>query len=412
MTALAGLQPGAVPAPAPAGANRLFAAGSNATMEAHLDAFGPFDPETIDARFIGTLEGSGLTGRGGAAFPTWRKLAATTTGRRPRPAVIANGAEGEPLGVKDKTLLLHAPHLVIDGLVVAGRAVNATRLHLYAGAASMDILAAALAGRPDARSIKLTAAPETFIAGEASAAVNRIGGGSALPMDKAARFSESGLKSRPTLVLNVETLAHVALIARYGAAWFRSIGSGRDPGTRLVSVGGHGADLVLEIEGDASLETVLASAGVERSTLRAVLVGGFHGRWVHPTGRRISPRGTPGESVRPGAGVIHVLPAARCGLQATAGIVNYLAAESARQCGPCMFGLPAMAGVLRAIADGARDPALPGEVRRLAALVTGRRACHHPDGTAQLVSSALEVFADDVAAHLSGRCTARGGGFP
>lgn len=393
---------------------QLFAAGSNADLASHERAFGPLSLDRVDANFISVLEQSGLTGRGGAAFSSWRKLAATEQGRGPallaaKPVVVANGAEGEPLSFKDKTLLIHAPHLVIDGLLIAGAAVSASLLYLYTTPAARNAVESAVAGRHDARRIKVVEAPETFISGEASAVVNSITNGIALPLDNRRRLSESGIKGRPTLVLNVETLAHVALIARHGAGWFRTAGSDRDPGTRLVSVSGHCAEQVLEVEGDASLSGILASAGVELSEVGAVLVGGYHGQWVRALNHRLSPSGLANHVVRPGAGVLHVLAASECGLAATAGILNYLAGESAKQCGPCMFGLPAMARVMHAIAYGERDPRLVRELERLGKLVGGRGACHHPDGTARLVASALETFSDDVRAHLAGTCTREAG---
>ena len=389
---------------------QLFAAGSNAGLAEHEQTFGPLPLLNIDAHFIAVLEESGLTGRGGAAFSSWRKVAATAQSRGAtlmpaKPVVIANGAEGEPLSFKDKTLLAHAPHLVIDGLLLAGRAVSASQLYIYTTPAVLPAVEAAVAVRHDARRIKVVQAPETFISGEASAVVNSITAGIALPLDNRRRLSESGLKGRPTLVLNVETMAHVALIARHGSGWFREAGSERDPGTRLVSVSGQGAGQVLEVEGGARLCDVLASAGVDLATVGAVLVGGYHGRWVRDLECRLSPSGQVDRVINPGSGVLHVLPAQECGLEVTARILDYLAQASAKQCGPCMFGLPAMARVLSAIAYGERNPQLVLELERLTKLVGGRGACHHPDGTARLIGSALEIFSDDVKAHLSGTCT-------
>ncbi len=392
------------------GTHQLFAAGPRADLGRHELAFGPLSLERVDSSFIAVLEASGLTGRGGAAFSSWRKMAATGQAKggvlsSAKPVVVANGAEGEPLSFKDKTLLVHAPHLVLDGLLVAGRAVQASLLYIYTTPHSLPAVEAAVAARHDARRVKVVPAPETFISGEASAVVNSISNGTALPMDSRRRMSDSGIKGRPTLVLNVETLAHIALIARHGAGWFRTAGSDRDPGTRLVSLSGNCAEQVLEVEGDASLASILDRAGADPVKVQAILVGGYHGRWVHPLDYRLSPTGPENQVVRPGAGVLHILPRTECGLDATARIVRYLAAQSARQCGPCMFGLPAMSRVLDAIAYGDRDPGLVPELERLGKLVGGRGACHHPDGAARLVGSALETFSDDVHAHLAGSCT-------
>lgn len=401
----------------PTGTFRLFLAGSHAGFSEHLQAYGPLDTRSVGPEFNGVLEASGLTGRGGAAFASWRKFAATARSGSSgilsrRPVVIANGAEGEPLSFKDRTLLAHAPHLVLDGLLTAAGSVSASLVYVYTPQGNLAAVRSAIAERRDARHIRVVEAPEAFISGEASAVVNSISGGPALPLDNRRRLSDVGLKGRPTLILNVETLAHVGLLARYGADWFRSAGSARDPGTRLVSVTGQGSEQVLEVEGDASLHGILRSAGVSADDLSAVLIGGYHGRWVKPLDYRLSPAGPAGNAVRPGAGVIHTLGADQCGLAATARIAEYLAGQSAGQCGPCMFGLPAMAGVLNRIAYGERNPRLVREAERLGKLVSGRGACHHPDGTVQLISSALETFSQDVKAHLAGRCTRTGRGGP
>jgi NADH:ubiquinone oxidoreductase subunit F (NADH-binding) len=108
----------------------------------------------------------------------------------------------------------------------------------------------------------------------------------------------------------------------------------------------------------------------------------------------------------PGAGVVLALPAAVCGLAETARITGYLAGEVAGQCGPCVNGLPRLASTLDDLARHRARPGLPAEVDGLAALVTGRGACRHPDGTARMITSAMRAFEADVAAHLAGHCLA------
>ncbi|WP_449372721.1 NADH-ubiquinone oxidoreductase-F iron-sulfur binding region domain-containing protein [Arthrobacter psychrolactophilus] len=379
-------------------------------MIQHEHAYGPLDTHTMASELIDALAQAGLTGRGGAAFASWRKVAATQQGTgAPHAIVIANGAEGEPLSFKDKTLLAHSPHLVLDGLLLVGRTVNATELYLYSNAVSMGSVQNAVTQRADATRIKVIQAADTFISGEASAVVHAIGRGEAIPLDKSKRLSASGLKKRPTLVFNVETLAHIALIARFGATWFTSVGTDDDAGTRLLSISGHATEQVLEMAASTNVAEVLAAAAVDPSEVQAILVGGYHGRWIKPLNYRLSTNGPALSTVRPGAGVIHLLGTGECGLKAAADIARYLARESAKQCGPCMFGLPAMAQTLSALADGDRNPQLPAELERLSALVSGRGACHHPDGFVQLIASALETFSDEVAAHLGGHCLATPG---
>jgi NADH:ubiquinone oxidoreductase subunit F (NADH-binding) len=341
-------------------------------------------------------------------------LAAVVLGDRP--VVIANGAEGEPASAKDRTLLTRAPHLVLDGLQLAAEAVGAADTYIYvtAGPVAQQVRRAlaerAAAGR-DAYRVTLVEAPDTFVAGEESAVVARIAGGRALPRDKAALVVSSGLRGRPTLVQNVETLAQVALIGRHGPDRFRWTGTAAEPGSFLATLGGAVvAPGVYEAPHGIPLGALLDLAGGPAAPLRAVLIGGYHGTWVPMADAWLLPvsrAGLAAHGASPGAGVVHALPTALCGLAETARIADYLAGQSARQCGPCRYGLPAMAGELNRLAHGERNPDLPEGVQRLAALVVGRGACHHPDGTARLVRSALRVFADEVDLHLSGHCSAR-----
>jgi NADH:ubiquinone oxidoreductase subunit F (NADH-binding) len=400
------------PARAPEGPVRLFAAGADAGYAAHRATYGHLDFVKGDPGLRAELERSGLEGRGGAGFSTARKVEAARQSASDRmfPAsvvVIANGAEGEPRSIKDSTLLRHAPHLVIDGLLATAALVGASRMYLHSSPESMGVLRSALAERRDTRRITLVEAKETFISGEASAVVNAIENGIALPTDRTVRLTTSGLRGRPTLVHNVETLAHVALIARFGGEWFRSEGVGGDAGTRLVTVSGAGQrERVLEVPGDARITDILEAAGVSTSVVSAVLVGGYHGTWIPAeelsvvlSKAALAPFGG-----RPGAGVLYLLARDECGLQVTASITRYLAGESAGQCGPCIFGLDALASLMERIASGRGDHGLRRQAERLGFSLVGRGSCHHPDGTAGLVQSALNAFASDVDAHLSGRC--------
>ena len=106
----------------------------------------------------------------------------------------------------------------------------------------------------------------------------------------------------------------------------------------------------------------------------------------------------------PGAGIIHALPKDVCGLARTAQITEYLAGESARQCGPCRNGLPTLALLLAELASNRVDDALVTEIRRVTGLVDGRGSCRHPDGTARMIRSALVAFAPDIEAHRRRTC--------
>jgi NADH:ubiquinone oxidoreductase subunit F (NADH-binding) len=381
-------------------------------LAAHARRTGPVPWQGGPGRLLPALEASGLTGRGGAGFPTWRKLAEVARGSRT--VVVGNGSEGEPASGKDRTLLLRAPHLVLDGLQLAAECVGAESAYLYLPAgdtttAVQRALAQRQAAGWDRLAVALVAAPDRFVAGEASAVVAAVEGRPAVPRDKARRVSEAGVHGRPTLVQNVETLAHLALVARYGPAWFRAQGTRDEPGTFLATVtGAVRAPGVYEAPYGVPLSTLLDWAGGPAAPLRAVLVGGFHGAWVAAAriGVGVSRAALRDLGAAPGAGIVRALPVTECGLVEAATIAGYLAGQSAAQCGPCLNGLPRIADTLRRLARREPDPRLPGEVERLAGLVERRGACHHPDGTARFVRSSLVTFAEDVRLHLTGYCAA------
>ena len=229
------------------------------------------------------MERSGLTGRGGAGFPTARKLAAVAAGHDP--VVVANGTEGEPASAKDKILLARSPHLVLDGVALAAELVGARQAVIVVHFSVREIVDEAIAERRRARAdpirIRVVTAADRFVAGEASAVVYWIERGIPAPTSIPPRLSARGLGGRPTLVQNVETLAHLALIGRYGASWFRSAGTAAEPGTMLVTVlGAVREPCVHEIAIGTPVGQILSTAGGASAPLQALLIGGYFGRWV------------------------------------------------------------------------------------------------------------------------------------
>jgi len=324
--------------------------------------------------------------------------------------VIANGAEGEPLSFKDRLLMQARPHLVLDGAVLAAGAVAADQIVLYIGrehSAAAAAMLHALAERPatERGRIRISRAPVAYISGEETAAVQFINRGVALPTRVPPRPFEAGVRGRPTLVQNVESLAVAALIARHGGAWYRSSGS------LLVTVTGTVVRPgVIETRLGTPVAEVVERAGGRPGSIQALLLGGYFGGWVaaddawdlplHPVRLRAA-----GHSL--GCGVVAPLPVDRCGVAETARIVSYLASQSAGQCGPCVLGLGAIAETLRRLAMGLSRPDDLARLDRWSAELPGRGACRHPDGGAGLVHSALSVFAEDFAGHHERRgCTA------
>jgi NADH:ubiquinone oxidoreductase subunit F (NADH-binding) len=390
-----------------------FAAGP-ASLAEHIARYGLLPPSPADRpdrqALIGEVERSGLTGRGGAAFPTARKLAAVAA--QAAPVVVANGTEGEPASAKDKVLLARSPHLVLDGAVLAATMVGARQAVVVVHHSVREILDQAVAERRraglDRVRIRLVTGADRFVGGEASAVVHWIERGVPAPTLTPPRLSERGLGGKPTLVQNVETLAHLALVARYGASWFRALGTAREPGTMLVTIlGAVNEPCVHEIAIGTPVGEVLSLAGGASAPLQALLLGGYFGRWAGASEAVPLPFSTAGLAplgAGPGAGLIAALPADACGLAETARVVRYLADESAGQCGPCLFGLDAVAGEVQRLADG-RTSSL-ATLRRWLGQVDGRGACRHPDGTVGLIRSALTVFAAELDQHAQGWCCA------
>jgi NADH:ubiquinone oxidoreductase subunit F (NADH-binding) len=391
-------------------------AGGPASLMEHLARYGP--PPAGGGggpwreRLIAEVARSGLTGRGGAGFPTVRKLRAVAAGRDV-PMVIANGTEGEPASAKDKVLLAREPHLVLDGAVLAAHMAGATQVIVVVHEAVHELVAAAATERRHARAdsvkLKVMTGADRFVGGEASALVNWVAHGIPLPTATPPRTSESGLHGRPTLVCNVETLAHVALIARHGARWFRSLGTPSEPGSMLVTLtGAVNRPGVYEIGIGTPVHDVLDLAGGPAGPLGALLLGGYFGTWADPAVAGPLPFSAAGLSAvgaSPGAGLVAALPHDCCGLAETARVTRYLAGESAGQCGPCVFGLDAIAGALDALAGGRYFQ--PGRVQRWLTQAEGRGACHHPDGAVRMVRSALKVFGAEIDRHAEGWCCGR-----
>lgn len=397
----------------PAGLPRVLAAlredGRPESLRGHMRRYGTTGDAVRGQELLAELEASGLTGRGGGGFPTAHKLRAVAGARR-RPVVVVNAAESEPASGKDRALLRALPHLVLDGAVLAADAVGARDLTVAVSRKSVqerDVIAAALAERANERTdgrvkIRLAEVPSGFVSGEETALVRFLNGGPAKPTFIPPRPFERGVGGAPTLIQNVETLCHLALIARFGSAWFRELGTTREPGSVLVTISGAVRRRgVHEFELGTPLSHLIDEAGGATGGISGLLVGGYFGSWV--SAGAVEELRLLDADIPLGARAIVVLPNDTCALGEVTRVARYLAGESAGQCGPCVHGLDAIAGALERLVAGSADAGR--QIRRWAGMVSGRGACRHPDGATQFVASALEVFADEIALHVrSGRC--------
>ncbi|WGL51067.1 NADH-ubiquinone oxidoreductase-F iron-sulfur binding region domain-containing protein [Nocardioides sp. BP30] len=332
-----------------------------------------------------------LLGRGGAAFPVSAKLAAVGRGAE----ILVNGSEGEPASWKDRVLMRTRPGLVLDGALVVAGALSSRRVTLaVADEVSAAALQEAIRERGAADRVSVVAADHGFVGGEVQALVNGLNGRAAVPNGRRVLPSDRGVGGRPTFASNVETFAQLALLAALGPERYARVGTTSEPGTTLVTV--HRPDRgtsVVEVPHGTPLSDLIDGVG-------PVLVGGYHGTWTSAGGLTVDRPALRAAGIGWGAGVVATLPQTTCPVGEIARVAQWLAAESAGQCGPCVFGLASIAEDLVALVSGQRVDT--GRLRRRLGLVAGRGACSHPDGTVRFVATALDAYADDLARHEHG----------
>lgn len=377
-------------------------------LRAHEELFGSPRTLTLDST---VLRESGLTGRGGAGVPTSLKVDFLRQQKRGVGYVVVNAMEGEPAAHKDRTLITTHPHLVLDGARLLANLLNAddvvvciAREHTEAVAAMKSAINERGRRTLQDPSFELLTPPGRYVAGEESALVHWLDANETLPQFRPTRPALLKIGRRGVLVDNAETHANVALIARYGAEWFRSVGTARQPGTVLASVTGHGRAVVVETAYGTPIRTVLDAAGVNFAPI-AVLLGGYGGTWLsgHHLDRGLDNESLQGVGANVGAGVIVALPPSACGVAETARIAEFMARESARQCGPCAFGLPALAKDFEQLRIGRDGAGSLARIEERCGVIEGRGACRHPDGVIRMIRTAIRTFADDVVAHANGQ---------
>jgi NADH:ubiquinone oxidoreductase subunit F (NADH-binding) len=377
----------------------------------------PVNPDDL----LGEIDLSGLLGRGGAAFPLAVKVRAVRdNGRRCGGAVVvANGEEGEPASIKDRWLLRHRPHLVLDGLRLAAQIAEATRAYIYvsdrpAAEAVETALAELDAAALNGLAISVVSVAPGYVAGEETAAVRVLNGGPAKPTDKPPRPFEEGVAGLPTLVSNVETLANLPFLQRHGSEAFRRYGTSTSPGTFLATVTGAGRPPALyEIPHGVAFTDLLTLHGVPADQVRGVLMGGYFAGLIN---RDMLDATLDHESMRRlnsglGCGAIAILTD-DCPVAVAASVMAYYDRENAGQCGSCFNGTAAMSAVTEALRDGLATNEDMTRLQRWSVVLRGRGACATLDGATNLAASLLVQFPQHVTRHLESGCeTCQSGAF-
>ncbi|HET6653823.1 MAG TPA: NADH-ubiquinone oxidoreductase-F iron-sulfur binding region domain-containing protein [Nocardioides sp.] len=378
------------------------------SLAAHRAISGPL-PDLDLAGMLGLLEDVNIRGRGGAGFPFTIKLEAAA-GAKGRATVVVNASEGEPASMKDAAVALTKPHLILDGAVLTARVLGAKEIHLVLPGEHPAVrrsLTEAVAERErdgtDGRiKWRTHTADQRFVAGQARAVIELMAGRENLPVTSWGPEAHKGYKNRPTLLSNAETYTQVAALAALGGEGYRALGTEDEPGTCLLTVNGDGhRPQVIEVPHGTAWSDVLT----DRVLDRPVLVGGYHGTWAAPSGLRdvpVSRSRMTDLGLALGAGVVLPLEPGDCPLHRTARVTAYLAGQSARRCGPCLNGLPALYDAVWAVHRGQDGSE---RIEQLGALLARRGACAHPDGTLRLVQSMMTAFGEEIALHADGHCS-------
>lgn len=384
------------------------------TWNEHLELLGSAEPYFDSLHHITKqLSLSEINGRGGAGFPLSRKVASYSK-YKGKVVVVANGSESEFHSRKDKALLLRHPHLIIDGLSILGSALGSKvgYVHLKSfDSPEGKVVMNALEERQglDTFRIEISSCnPEVgYPSGTESAVISAIENLGGRPLYFPDRPIVRGIKRRPTMISNVETLAQLALLARFGSSWYSSIGTRLDPGSRLITVSQPTGNYnVLEVVNGLSIQEVVSSLGISWETMSCGLVGGYFGSLIPKDMLMNSYLSAPqmkesGHSL--GAGVIALSD--RCPVVETSEIISYLASQSAGQCGPCYMGLPRLASLWSELISGKVTSSQVALIDGVASQIIGRGGCSMPDGAVLMSRASIAYFKSELLKHQGGNCS-------
>src|SRR4051812_23323823 len=405
-----------------------------------LDTAQGLSPDEI----IAAVDASGLRGRGGAGFPTGRKWRTVRDYGSPaaRPSVVVNAAEGEPGTFKDRTIMRNNPYGVLEGALIAARAVDADQVILATKTAFTVEVARLRAAAADIEragwskgiDIDVVGGPPESLYGEETALLETTDGRYPLPRiappyrrgvhevveSPADVDTGSGLSAHvemagpghetdapPALVDNIETLANVALIFAHGAEWFGTVGTAESPGTIVCTVTGATKQAGV---GEVAMGTPL------RDVIEAIGGGARPGRQIRAVLPGVSNAFIPARALDTpasyealaaigsglGSGGFIVFDDADDLVAAAAGAARFLAIESCGQCSPCKVDGLRISAVLDALSRSEASRADFEDLRACIATVADGARCSLATQQQTLAASLLEEFPDDVDAHLRG----------
>ncbi len=377
-------------------------------------------------RVIDELKLAGLRGRGGAGFPTgvkWDKVARHRVTER---YFVCNAGEHEPGTVKDRYLIQHHPHRLIEGCCIAALTVGAGESYIYLNAEFLDARDSLARAMEQARArgllgknvlgsgadldLKIFDGHGSYVAGEETAMLESMQGRPAQPKEKPPFYpTDFGLHGKPTLVNNVETLSHVPLILRHGAAWFRDVGTERSPGTMLFSVSGAvNRPGVYERPLGTSLRRIIEECGggvPDGRSIKAVFPGGPSFAMVGPDDLDLPMDFDALKQAGTGLGSagVMVVDDATCMVAHTLALSTFFRKESCGQCPSCRIGTEHLETLVANIEEGHGTQGDLDKLLQICGFVKGTGYCTLVTGAAVLVQSSLRLFRHEFEAHVAQR---------
>jgi len=367
---------------------------------------------------------SGLRGRGGAGFSTGFKMSAVPLSMPGPKFLVANADEMEPGTFKDRWLLEGAPHQLIEGMIIASFAIQATKaivfmrgeyvrayklmLQAIREAYAAGFLGENIFGTNYNLEFSLHKSSGRYICGEETALINALEGKRATPRAKPPYPQVSGLWGRPTLVQNVETLSNLPHIIKHGAAWFKALGRGEDAGTKIYGVSGKvkrpGAwELPL---GTPMRELIFEHAGGMKKGLsfKAALPGGASTEFLLDDKLDLTLDYSTMSKAQTfmGTGTMIILDSQTCPVGMMLNLERFFKQESCGFCTPCRDGLNWVSEILAAIERGEgheSDLEILFEHGKL--LKPGSTFCPLAPGASMPLLSGLRIFADEFANHFA-----------
>jgi NADH-quinone oxidoreductase subunit F len=352
--------------------------------QAAAKAYQAMTPEQV----CQTILDSGLRGRGGGGFPTGRKWALARVQPGPRKYVVCNGDEGDPGAFMDRAVMEGNPHAVLEGMLIAARAIGADQGYVYvraeyplavarvrravADAEKLGLLGDDLFGTGLGFRVQVMEGAGAFVCGEETALLASIEGQRGMPMPKPPFPAQCGLFGKPTIINNVETLASVPLILAQGAAAFRETGTPASPGTKTFALTGHVANTgLIEVPFGTSLRHIVYAVGggvtgkdgrVSEAGFKAVQIGGPSGGCLTRDHLDLPMDfdNLTGIGAMVGSGGLVVMNQDTCMVQVAKFFMQFTQNESCGKCVPCREGTRQMLALLDDITEGrATEETLP-----------------------------------------------------